>query len=86
MTDKNYKQDAGNGEDPRQEAVEAVEGTEQAEIETLKEAGARVLALDARRTLLIDRRLFLARAEAGGIAVWGLEPRAPEHTEGKADA
>lgn len=37
MTDKNYKQDAGNGEDPRQDAVEAVEGTEQAEIEALKE-------------------------------------------------
>ena len=26
------------------------------------------------------------RAEAGGIAVWGLEPGAPEHAEGKGKA
>jgi hypothetical protein len=39
----------------------------------MREAGARVLAVDARRTLLIDRAAFLAQAEADGIAVVGLD-------------
>jgi DUF1009 family protein len=55
-------------------------------LDAMQEAGARVLALDARRSLLIDRPLFLERAEAGGIAVWGLQPGAPEDAEGNADA
>ncbi len=40
----------------------------------MREAGARVLALDAGRTLLIDRPQFLAQAEASSVAVWGLSP------------
>jgi DUF1009 family protein len=39
----------------------------------MREAGARVLAVDARRTLLIDRAAFLAQAEADGVAVVGLD-------------
>ncbi|MGE5127454.1 MAG: LpxI family protein [Betaproteobacteria bacterium] len=45
-------------------------------LDAMREAGARVLALDAGRTLLIDRPEFLARAEAAGMAVWGLEASA----------
>jgi DUF1009 family protein len=40
----------------------------------MEEAACRVLAVDAGRTLLVDRDDFLARAESGGVAVWGLEP------------
>jgi DUF1009 family protein len=40
----------------------------------MREAGSRVLAIDARRTLLIDRGAFLAQAEADGVAVLGLDP------------
>jgi DUF1009 family protein len=39
------------------------------------EAEAAVLAVEADRTLLIDRDAFLARAEAAGMAVWGMEVR-----------
>ena len=45
-------------------------------LEAMREAGSRVLALDAGRTLLIDRPAFLARADADGVAVSGLEPGA----------
>jgi DUF1009 family protein len=45
-------------------------------LEAMREAGARVLAVDAGRTLLIDRREFLARADEAGIAVLGLVPAA----------
>jgi DUF1009 family protein len=44
----------------------------------MREAGSRVLAVDAARTLLIDRVAFLAQAEADGVAVLGLEPPGPE--------
>ena len=40
----------------------------------MREAGSRVLAVDAGRTLLIDRAAFLAQAEADGVAVLGLDP------------
>jgi DUF1009 family protein len=40
----------------------------------MREAGSRVLAVDAARTLLIDRVAFLAQAEAEGVAVLGLDP------------
>jgi len=40
----------------------------------MREAGSRVLAVDAGRTLLIDRAAFLAQAEADGVAVLGLLP------------
>jgi UDP-2,3-diacylglucosamine hydrolase len=42
-------------------------------LDAMHEAGARVLAVDAARTLLIDRPAFLARAEADDVAVLGLE-------------
>jgi hypothetical protein len=47
-------------------------------LEAMAEAGARVLALDAGRTLLIDKPDFLGRADAAGIALWGLEPPVEE--------
>jgi DUF1009 family protein len=43
-------------------------------IEAMREAGARVLALDAGKTLLLDKADFLARADAAGLAVLGMEP------------
>jgi UDP-2,3-diacylglucosamine hydrolase len=42
-------------------------------LDAMLEAGSRVLAVDAERTLLIDRPAFLGRAEADGVAVLGLE-------------
>jgi UDP-2,3-diacylglucosamine hydrolase len=48
----------------------------------MREAGSRVLALDAGKTLMIDRREFLAQADADGMAVLGLDPggaEAPKH-------
>ena len=44
----------------------------------MREAGSRVLAVDAGRTLMIDRAAFLAEADADGVAVLGLEPAARE--------
>ncbi len=49
----------------------------------MREAGSRILALDAGRTLLIDRPVFLEQAEAAGVAVWGLSPT--EAGEGASD-
>jgi len=46
-------------------------------IEAMTEAGARVLAVDAGRTLLIEKPDFVARAEAAGISVLGLEVPEP---------
>ncbi len=43
-------------------------------LEAMAEAGARALAVDAGRTLMIDRPAFLARAERQGVAVLGLDP------------
>jgi UDP-2,3-diacylglucosamine hydrolase len=43
-------------------------------IEAMREAGARVLAVDAGKTLLLDKTDFLSRAEGAGISVVGLEP------------
>jgi DUF1009 family protein len=43
-------------------------------LEAMAEAGTGVLALDAGRTLVIEKAAFLETAEAGGVAVWGLEP------------
>ena len=42
-------------------------------IATMREVGAIVLALEARRTLMIDRRALLAAADAAGIAVVALD-------------
>lgn len=54
-------------------------------LDAMEEAGARVLALDAGRSLLIDRAEFLARAHAMGIAVWGLQPPAAAGATGTSD-
>ncbi len=43
-------------------------------LEAMAEARAAVLALDAGRTLIIDKDAFLEQADAAGVAVWGLEP------------
>jgi DUF1009 family protein len=43
-------------------------------LESMAEAQAAVLALDAGRTLIIDKAVFLGQADAAGVAVWGLEP------------
>lgn len=43
-------------------------------IEAMKRAGATALAIDARRTLAIDREHMIAAADAAGIAVQAFEP------------
>ncbi len=43
-------------------------------IEVMKRAGATALAIDARRTLAIDREQMIAAADAAGIAVQAFEP------------
>lgn len=43
--------------------------------EAMVEARARVLAIDAGRTLMIDKAAFVERAEEADITVFGLEPR-----------
>jgi DUF1009 family protein len=40
----------------------------------MAEAGARTLAVDAGKTLLIDKAEFLAEADGRDLAVWGMEP------------
>ena len=45
-------------------------------LDAMTEAGARVLAVEAGKTLLLDRAAFLQRADEAGIAVVGVE-RAP---------
>jgi DUF1009 family protein len=43
-----------------------------ATVEAMREAKARVLAVDADKTLLLDKESFLRDAEAAGIAVFGM--------------
>ncbi len=42
-------------------------------IEAMQEAGAVVLAVEAGRTLLLDRSALLSQADAAGVAVWGMD-------------
>ena len=51
-------------------------------LEAMREAGSKMLALDAGRTLVIDRQAFLARADEDGVAVLGLEPAREKGREG----
>jgi UDP-2,3-diacylglucosamine hydrolase len=51
-------------------------------IAAMGEAGSRVLAVEAGRTLMLDRPEFLSRAEAAGIAVWGMTGAAGEQASG----
>ena len=48
-------------------------------LEAMREAGARTLAIEAGRTLLLDRAAVLAAADAAGISVWGIGPEAIGH-------
>ena len=43
-----------------------------ATVEVMRQAGAAVLAVDAGRTLLLDREGVVAAADAAGVAVWGM--------------
>ena len=43
-------------------------------VDAMTEAGAVVLALEAGRTLLLDKTEFLARADAAGLSVFGMDP------------
>jgi DUF1009 family protein len=63
---------------PRQDMRFDVPVVGEGTLAAMHEAGARVLALDAGRTLLIDRAAFLARAEEEGVAVLGLDPSGAE--------
>jgi UDP-2,3-diacylglucosamine hydrolase len=65
------------GQDMRFDVPVAGPGT----LDAMREAGARVLAVDAGRTLLIDREDFLRRADEAGIAVVGLVPKSPPDGE-----
>jgi len=63
---------------PRQDLRFDVPVVGEGTLVAMREAGARVLAVDAGRTLMIDRPEFLARAGEAGIAVVGLGPPADE--------
>ena len=67
---------------PRQDMRFDVPVVGEGTLEAMREAGSRVLALDAGRTLVIDRQAFLARADEDGVAVLGLEPGAGGGREG----
>ncbi|MGH9795873.1 MAG: LpxI family protein [Candidatus Acidiferrales bacterium] len=43
-------------------------------VEVMKRSGATALAIDARRTLLIDRAAMIAAADAAGISIQAFEP------------
>jgi len=43
----------------------------------MKRAGATTLAVEAGKTLLIDRDELIAEADAAGIAIWGFEAPGP---------
>ena len=61
---------------PRQDMRFDVPVVGRGTLAAMAEAGASVLAVDAARTLLIDKADFLAEADSQTIAVWGME--APE--------
>ncbi len=70
---------------PRQDVRFDVPVVGPATLAAMQDAGARVLALDAGHTLLIDKEEFLARAQGTGIAVWGLQAPAAATATGTAD-
>ncbi len=57
---------------PRQDMRFDVPVVGEGTIAAMAEAGAEVLAVEAGRTLLIDRPVFLERAAAAGICLWGI--------------
>jgi DUF1009 family protein len=68
---------------PRQDMRFDVPVVGEGTLVAMREVGSHVLAVDAGRTLLIDRIAFLAQAEADGIAVLGLDaPDAEKANDG----
>jgi hypothetical protein len=63
---------------PRQDMRFDVPVVGEGTLAAMREAGSRVLAVDAGRTLMIDRPALLARAESDGVAVVGLDPAKAE--------
>ncbi len=63
---------------PRQDMRFDVPVVGEGTLAAMREAGSRVLAVDAGRTLMIDRPALLARAESDGVAVVGLDPARAE--------
>ena len=61
---------------PKQDMRFDVPVVGQGTLAAMREAGARTLALDAGRTLLLDRPAFLAEADGDGVAVFGLSREA----------
>jgi hypothetical protein len=59
---------------PRQDMRFDVPVVGEGTLDAMREAGARVLAIDAGRTLLLDRTAFLERADRDKLAVVGLRP------------
>lgn len=47
-------------------------------VEAMQRAGATALAIDARRTLMLERGPMIGAADAGGIAIQACEPKADE--------
>jgi len=57
---------------PRQDMRFDVPVVGQGTLAAMKEAGAQVLAVDAGKTLLIEREVFLAEADQEGLVIWGM--------------
>jgi len=55
-------------------------------IAVMRETGTTVLAVDAGRTLLIDREAFIADADAAGIAIIAAQPLSDQENEAAAEA
>jgi DUF1009 family protein len=62
---------------PRQDMRFDVPVAGRGTLAAMAEVGARVLAVDAAKTLLIDRPEFLAEADQRQITVWGMDPPEP---------
>jgi UDP-2,3-diacylglucosamine hydrolase len=50
-------------------------------LDVMADVGARVLAVEAGKTLLLEGEKLLAAAEQARITVWGMEPAAARATE-----
>jgi DUF1009 family protein len=57
---------------PRQDMRFDVPVVGRATLATMQEVGSQVLAVEAERTLILDKSDFLAEAERAGVAVWGM--------------
>lgn len=58
---------------PRQDMRFDVPVVGKGTLDVMREAGARALAVEARKTLIIDKDEFLGEADRYGIAVWGMD-------------